>query len=351
MQCLYYTRPPPFRSYPWRNGLSHRDKKNRSDIGYILPAADTFSKKHIIAMKTFLLSILCCFLFAAGIQAQPDKKTAPALHSFLNTEFMLKFRDLRIECESKVLQTQAASMQLDPQLVFRLRSAHDQTATRANQLLENIKQDFLNEKKLKSIAEFPEMYSDGLRFKLQDISDFYNTNFMQALADASIPQEQVDGGAILLLVVELVGLVNGLTKHFSDIRREARFYNDKYLQDNLVKPYRWQYWDELAGGNSRYEQFDRPSELIRPDASRDEMLQQRLQRVNETVNQVKNSNTQQGAPADWQYQPDPIPATPPADSTGGQWSPLKTKATTTTPEPAGKKTDTKKVETPAKKDH
>ena len=322
-------------------------KKNPTRLGTLfLPPTHSY-KKHITVMKTLLLSILCCFLLAAGAQAQPDKKTAPALHNFLNTEFMLKFRDLRIECESKVLQTQMASMQLDPQLVFRLRSAHDQTATRANQLLENIKQDFLNEKKLKSISDFPEMYSDGLRFKLQDISDYYNTNFMQALADASIPQEEVDGGAILLLVVELVGLVNGLTRHFSEIRREAKFYNDKYLQDNLVKPYRWQYWDELAGGNSRYEQFDRQPELIRPDASRDEMLQQRLQRVNETMNQVKSTNTQ-GAPADWQYQPDPIPATPPADSTGTQWSPLKSKATT--PEPSGKKTETKKVETPVKKD-
>ena len=74
-------------------------------------------------------------------------------------------------------------------------------------------------------------------FTDKEVGDYYNTNFMQALADASIPQEEVDGGAILLLVVELVGLVKGLTRHFREIRREAKFYHDKYLQNNLVTPY------------------------------------------------------------------------------------------------------------------
>lgn len=285
----------------------------------------------------------CLLLAAIAATAQPDKKTAPALHNFLNTEFMLKFRDLRIQCESNALQVQGADMNVDPQVMFRLRAAYDQTATRSNQLLENIKQDFLNDKKLKSIAEFPEMYSDGLRFKLQEISDYYNTHFMQALADAAPNQDEVDGGPALLLLLELVGLVNGLTRHFSEIRREARFYNDKYLQDNLVKPYRWQYWDELSGGNSRYEQFDRQPELIRSDAARQDQIEQRLQRVNETMNQVKNNNSNQtndipqDVPSDWQYTPD----TPPADSTGtdpSNWSPYGSKQKTPQ-DPTDKKKD------------
>ncbi|MBK9336967.1 MAG: hypothetical protein IPM98_10410 [Lewinellaceae bacterium] len=207
-------------------------------------------------MKKHLISLL---LLLAGLAAaaQPNKKVGPALTKFLNTEFMVKFRDLRISAESAALNVQSSQGSLQQADLFRLRSAYDQTATRANQLLNNIKQDFLNSKKLNSIAEFPEMYSDGLGYKLQEIADFYAANFQQALADASISNEEVDGSAVLLLVIELIGLTKGLTSYFAEIRREARQYTEAHLQEHLVLPYRWRYWDELAGSASAYEKFEK----------------------------------------------------------------------------------------------
>lgn len=173
---------------------------------------------------------------ALSAAAQPEKKTAPALQRFLNTDFMVKYRDLRIKCESAVLRLQSGQASIAPDQVFRLRAAYDQTATRANQLLENIKLDFLNDKKLKSIAEFLDMYSDGLRFKLQEISDYYNAHFMQALADAGAVREEVDGGAMLFLIVELIGLVSGLIKHYAKIRREARFTTKNTFKNTSYNP-------------------------------------------------------------------------------------------------------------------
>jgi hypothetical protein len=130
-------------------------------------------KKHLFPLF-FLLATLTA-------TAQPNKKVGPALTKFLNTEFMTKFRDLRITAESAALSVQSNQGGIQQSDMFRLRSAYDQTATRANQLLNNIKQDFLNPKKLSSIAEFPEMYSDGLGYKLQEIADYYSSHFQQAI--------------------------------------------------------------------------------------------------------------------------------------------------------------------------
>jgi len=236
--------------------------------------------KYAIFQSFFLL------LFSAStLSAQPNKKVMPALSKFLNTEFMLKFRDLRIEAESAALGVQARKDELKSADLMRLRSAYDQTASRANNLLENIKQDFLNQKKLKSIAEFPEMYSDGLRYKLQELSDFYAANFQQVLADAQV--KNVDGSAILLLVVELISLSKGLTDYFAAIKRESRQYTETYLQENFIQPYRWRYWDEMAGSTSPYEKFDKTQTTLNdPSTQGQDILDKQIQRIGEKAGTI-----------------------------------------------------------------
>ncbi len=246
-----------------------------------------------------LFHLILLLLLSASAFAQPNKKVGPALSKFLNTEFMLKYRDLRIEAESAAIGVQSRKDQMKTSDIFCLRTAYDQTASRANQILEGIKQDFLNGKKLKTIAEFPEMYSDGLRYKLQDLSDFYAANFQQVLADASVEQdEQIVGSAVLLLVVELIGLTKGLTNYFAEIKREARQYTEAHLQENLVQPYRWRYWDELSGAASPYEKFEKSSELNLNQPRTEDPLDQQLQKMNQAIsnfplkdNAAGNSNS------------------------------------------------------------
>jgi cell division protein FtsN len=235
-------------------------------------------------MNKQFFHLIFLLLLSASAFAQPNKKVGPALSKFLNTEFMVKYRDLRIEAESAAIGVQSRKDQMKTSDIFRLRTAYDQTASRANQLIEGVKQDFLNGKKLKSIAEFPEMYSDGLRYKLQDLSDFYAANFQQVLADASAGEdEEIVGSAVLLLVVELIGLTKGLTNYFAEIKREARQYTEAHLQENLVQPYRWRYWDELSGSASPYEKFEKSSELNINQPRTEDPLDQQLQKMNQAI--------------------------------------------------------------------
>jgi hypothetical protein len=268
--------------------------------------------------------LILMLLLSASAWAQPNKKVAPAMSKFLNTEFMMKYRDLRIEAESAAIGVQSGKESMRASDVFRLRTAYDQTATRANQILGGIKQDFLNAKKLKSIAEFPDMYSDGLRYKLQELSDFYAANFQQALADAAVDDEQVDGSAVLLLVVELIGLTKGLTNYFADIKREARQYTEAYLQENLVQPHRWRYWDELAGNASPYEKFEKSSELNLDQPTTEDPLDAQLQKVNQAIsNFPKKEQTDGNSSSDFDI---PQEGTMSSDSTTFQyedWSPTE----------------------------
>lgn len=298
--------------------------------------------------------LLACF----SAVAQPNKKVAPALYKFLNTEFMQKYRDLRIQAESDAIRVQSGQAELKPTDQFRLRTAYDQTASRANHLLESIKQDFQNPKKMKSIAEFPEMYSDGLKYKLQELADFYTANFQQALADASVKKEEVDGSVALILIVELIGLTKGLTNYFADIKRESKQYTEKYLLEHLVQPFRWRYWEELSGSASPYEKYEKSSEADLDNRSEDAFDRQ-LQKMNNTIQMLPTKPTNdpysydqfnlppdEPAPADstFQYE-DWSPTAPTVPDTTGQHNTLNKPATQRSSHP-GKTTTTGQKKTP-----
>lgn len=278
-------------------------------------------------MNKPLFFLLFLFLLSLHATAQPNKKVGPALSKFLNTEFMMKYRDLRIEAESAAIGVQSRKDEIKPADLIRLRTAYDQTATRANQLIEGVTQDFLNAKKLKSIAEFPDMYSDGLRFKLQDLSSFYTSNFQQTLADAAVTNNDKDGSAVLLLVIELIGLTKGLTNYFAEIKREARQYTEAHLQEHLVQPYRWRYWDELAGSVSPYEKFEK-SDILVTDPAKEDPLDQQLQKMNAAINSlpVKGQSTNDGSSTSDFDLPAESSGASDADFKYEDWSPTDTPA-------------------------
>ena len=257
-------------------------------------------------MKTLKISlalILSIVLYSTTATfAQPNKKVSPALAAFTNTDFMLKFHDLRIEAESAALGVVQNQDRFDNGDFKRLRTSYDQTAQRANKMLEAIKVDFLDKKKLKMIAQYPEMYTEGLRFKLNDLSDFYANNFQQTLADAQVMEE--DGSAILLLITELIGLTKGLVDYVAEIKKEARRYNDAYLNQHLVGPYRWKTWGELDGSSVYKEPSTDGLEPIKDRSNEFNQIESRMSRVTERYQEVKankktKTDANSGSADDW----------------------------------------------------
>jgi len=203
-------------------------------------------------MKSFC-TLVTLLLLGITLSAQPNKKIAPALSTFLNTEFMLKFNDLKIDGESTAADIIAREAQLKPADVVRIRTAYNQTAQRANKMLEMIKQDFLDSKKLKSIDAMPDMYSDGLKLRLAELSEFYASHYKQALMDAA--GEQLAGSPLLFIVSEMINLTKGLTNYFRQMHREARLYTEDHLNQFLIKPHRWRFWNEIVAGDGAQDHY------------------------------------------------------------------------------------------------
>lgn len=292
--------------------------------------------------------ILALLLLAVGslpLTAQPTKVDG-ALQSFLNSEFMVKMNDMKIEAEAAVRTFKQQSMNLDPNDVKKVRVGYDQTAARFNQVLTNIKADFMNPKKLKFISKFPDDYLKGLELELYQLSDFYAVNFQQPLADAQA--ENVDGGAVFLIISELIGLTKGLFTYFGQIKQNSRQYNEAYLQQHFYKPYRMRLWDEVnQGGFDSYNNYNNnysdPSYMTTPTQdmtfpanevpfpeiniqSLDNLNQQDQYQQTDTYDEWLDTNEtdlnqQQSDP--WMEDPNFQPGSAPADSTKTKVTPMQ----------------------------
>lgn len=82
----------------------------------------------------------------AVAQTSTNKQLDPALRKFVQSEIMVKFKDLKREAENSVSSFKSEMNNFKPDQIQKVKSGYDKTADRFNQELENMKMDFLNKK-------------------------------------------------------------------------------------------------------------------------------------------------------------------------------------------------------------
>ena len=180
---------------------------------------------------------------AQAAAAESHKKIDKALHGFLQTEFMQKYRELKVEAESLVAAFKTQAGQIPPQDVARVKKAYDRISYQFNNQLVEIKRDFLDRKKLKLIKNNKEMYSNSLQYKLRELKDEFSQEFEVVVADVtgSDMYAAVPLGAIL----GLIKLAADFTDFLIRSGYEARRIKEEHLTQFLIEPYRFKGWEEI----------------------------------------------------------------------------------------------------------
>ena len=200
-------------------------------------------------MKSLLQFLIIVILTSTAFVAQAqyngrESKVEGAMGGFLKTDFMIKFQDLKVEAESMAETFKRNQRRFSANDVSRVRMGYEKTARRFNQVLADIKNDFQNKEKLKMIARFPDMYADGLRADMLELSDYYASNFQQPIADAT--GNSIDGSPMAILLVELIKLSSTAVTHLIEVRKNARKYDDAYLNKHLMQNYAFKSWNEIG---------------------------------------------------------------------------------------------------------
>jgi hypothetical protein len=198
-------------------------------------------------MKNLSILIVLVIIFLnltiAFAQTSTNKQLDPALRKFVQSEIMIKFKDLKREAENSVSSFKSEMNNYKPDQIQKVKTGYDKTADRFNQELENMKMDFLNKKKLKYIIEFPKDYARSLELNFRELAQYYAENFQQPLQD--VRQSKEDGGIVIAIFMELFKLVPEVINHFNEMKEMATRYDDAYLDKWLVTPFKFLTWTEI----------------------------------------------------------------------------------------------------------
>ena len=193
-------------------------------------------------MMHSLVLVLGLLVSVSGFSQKREKMDA-ALRSFTETPFMRKFKDLKLESENMVLTFKENKQKYNAADINSVKIAYQKTADKFNNQLLDIKADFLNERKLKYIQDFPEDYTNTLTSDVNDLTSFYQSNLQLTIQD--VTDASIDGNSLLSLIAELTKLVPGLVSGITELNASVKKFGDSYLEEKLVTPNKFKSWDEI----------------------------------------------------------------------------------------------------------
>lgn len=176
---------------------------------------------------------------AARAATQIDK----ALRAFLETEFLEKFKEIRLESESMVAAFKAHSGEYTPEDVSKVRKSYVRVADQFNLLLNEIKIDLLDKKKMKVIRDNPDMYSASLELKLRILQDEYAQTFEKTIAEVTGSESY--SAIPLAAIIGLVKLAGDFIGYIQRSGFENRKIKEEHLNQFLIEPYKFRNWDEI----------------------------------------------------------------------------------------------------------
>ncbi len=175
--------------------------------------------------------------------ARSQNKIDKALEGFLQTEFMEKYKEIKLEAEILAATFKAHSQVLPPSEVARVKKAYSTVADQFNMLLLDIKNDFMDRKKLKAIRSQPEMYSNSLQYKLSELKDDYSQNFERVVAEAT--GSDMYSAVPLAAIFGMIKLAVDFTNYISAAKFQMHQVKEEHLQAFFIEPYKFKDWIDI----------------------------------------------------------------------------------------------------------
>ncbi len=175
--------------------------------------------------------------------ARSQNKIDKALEGFLQTEFMEKYKEIKLEAEILAATFKAHSQVMAPSEVSRVKKAYTLIADQFNTLLLDIKNDFLDRKKLKAIRSQPEMYSNSLQYRLGELKDDYSQNFERIVAETT--GSDMYSAVPLAAIFGMIKLAVDFTNYISTAKFQMRKVKEEHLLAYFIEPYKFKDWIDI----------------------------------------------------------------------------------------------------------
>lgn len=172
-------------------------------------------------------------------QAKLDK----VLVGFLETDFMKKFKEMRLESTSLVATFKSYQGEFSPADVSRVKKAYARIADKYNLQLNEIKKDMLDRKKLKIIKKHPEMYSNALQNNLRELEEEYTQTLQKEISELTGSDTYALGPLSALFSILKFSIE--FTDYLSQININARKVKEEHLNKYFIEPFRFEPWSKI----------------------------------------------------------------------------------------------------------
>ena len=200
-----------------------------------------FNNKRRIHIASYLLLFS---LSLVSLTLKGQKKVDLALNQLLKSEFMIKYKEMKTEVEATAKHFKSIQHQYSFSEVAAVRKSYNKTIFQFNQVLEDIKIDLLDRKKMRSISKIPEDYAKSLELDMYQLANNHTAKFYQVVSD--VTQDEVDGSGILVLLAEIFGLTKTIVTEITQMVQASKEYSETYLNQNLMKPYQIPEWKDIG---------------------------------------------------------------------------------------------------------
>lgn len=199
-------------------------------------------------IRLFIFFILA-MLSTSTLQAQTNRGMDAKMRDFINTPFMEQYQKIQLKMVRQIRLFMLEQGKYSATDVYKVKEAYTLTSKAFNEVLLEIKKDFLDKKTRKVIKDAPDLYQAKLEMELIQLKDIYANTFLQTLSD--VKGEQVDGGVgFLLVITEWTKFTFYVVDFFTQLRWKNTMFNDAFLRDRLIRPYSFPSWNALLMQNT-----------------------------------------------------------------------------------------------------
>lgn len=194
-------------------------------------------KKNIL-LTLVMLAITIAHTPLLAQNAATEKKLSNLINTLDNTQFIKDYKTYKSEVEGLV--TDIKLSQGDAKEIAKAKFAYNQSKSRFDAILDQLKRDLANSSTLKLITKSPDVFSQNYQKRLDESKVYCNDNFKKKAANI-LKTYSANTETIELII----GSFFTIFKSFSEKKAATDEFSVQYLEINLIDPLRFKAWEKI----------------------------------------------------------------------------------------------------------
>ena len=191
-----------------------------------------------------------------ALRARHSRKISESLEGFLQTEFIKKLKDFKLEVETLTSTFKSKQQSFTPDEILKVKKAYAKFADKYNFQLREIKNDFMDRKKVKMIRKFPDMYGNTLELKLRELSEEYAQTLEKAVAEVTGSDEY--SAIPIMAIMGIIQLGMDFSNFLATRQYDVRKIKEEHLNRYFIQEFKLKSWNNIqtVSGGGGYDNYN-----------------------------------------------------------------------------------------------